>query len=152
MCLLADDMKPLFPLPLAILLLLVEPTSLHAQEPASPTSRQPSATDPRAAHTRNLLDRYDANGNGKLDPEEVEAVARDRFLKWDADGSGKVDQAEMKKLRAQTVRGPKQDKAIRAANLARALESARIQAEREKRLRASGKGPAGGAKAKEARD
>lgn len=110
--------------------------ALRAQEPAPSASKPQPAADPRATQSRDLLARYDANGNGKLDPDEIEVVARDRFLKWDADGSGKVDQAEMKKLREETVRGPKQDKTTRAANLARALEDARIQAESEKRARA----------------
>lgn len=129
------------PLALALAALLpVASASLRAQEPAPSVSRPQPAADPRAAQSRDLLDRYDANGNGKLDPEEVEAVARDRFLKWDADGSGKVDQAEMKKLREETARTPQQDKATRAANLARALEAARLQAESEKRARAKAEG------------
>jgi|SRR6478672_10838863 len=54
----------------------------------------------RAARIQDLLAKYDANKNGKLDPEEVERVGKDRMAKWDANKDGKVDMAERKALRA----------------------------------------------------
>ncbi|MBI3876221.1 MAG: hypothetical protein HY300_09760 [Verrucomicrobia bacterium] len=45
-----------------------------------------------------LLPLYDANKNGKLDPEEKEAMNKDVLAKFDTNKDGKLDKDEQKAL------------------------------------------------------
>lgn len=98
------------------------------QEPEkSPKTDKPAAVEAAAAkrarafdpsvsreeRTQLMLQLYDVNGNGRLDPEEVKQIGRDRLLRWDKDRDGKVSQAELAKMRAQSRQMPARARAER---------------------------------------
>jgi len=61
---------------------------LHAADPAKKADRPRSKT----------LEKYDKNGNGKLDDDELEQLKKDRqaelLKKYDKNGDGKLDKSE----------------------------------------------------------
>jgi Ca2+-binding EF-hand superfamily protein len=60
---------------------------------------------PEAPRRENLLEKYDKNKNGKLDPEEREAVRKDReadrLKRFDKNGDGKLDKEEQEAARSE---------------------------------------------------
>lgn len=60
-----------------------------------------------------IMEKYDANGNGRIDPEEAEKIREDAeelynrkvaelLAKYDADGNGRIDPAEKETVRSGT--------------------------------------------------
>jgi len=82
--------------------------------------------DSRTAAMAKLLERYDANKNGKLDADEVEKIARDRLLEYDRNKDGRVDAAELRAMRENSRKMPEQDALDRAMAREAALNAARI--------------------------
>ena len=74
-------------------------TGLLAQ--AADAEKKPG---PAAATRKSLIEKYDTNGDGKLDPAEREAARAEiqkqreaeRLKKYDKNHDGKLDEAEMK--------------------------------------------------------
>jgi hypothetical protein len=60
---------------------------------------------PEAPRRENLLEKYDKNKNGKLDPDEREAVRKDReaerIKRFDKNGDGKLDEKEQEAARSE---------------------------------------------------
>ena len=94
---------------------------LHGQA----VEKQPS--NDRTMSGKKLLERYDTNKNGKLDPAEIEQIAKDRMLVHDRNKDGHVDVVELRTMRANSHQMPKQDAVDRAMARAQALDAARIR-------------------------
>ena len=99
--------------------------------------------DPRAAERAKMLERYDANKNGKLDADELEKIARDRLLVHDLNKDGHLDAAELQAMREKSHKMPEQDELDRAMAREEALQAAR-EAEMKSKKRAGQ--PANGSK------
>jgi Ca2+-binding EF-hand superfamily protein len=87
-----------------------EPTAQNGARPASQNSSKPDVGRGLNARMRaEILKRFDANSNGKLDPDEM-AKAREEFQKrmvgregmmkrFDSDGDGMLDDQERRDMR-----------------------------------------------------
>ncbi len=117
--------------------LFVSMTFTHARDAEIPKVVRP---DPRAAAKAALLQKYDKDGNGRLDASEVETIARDRLREFDRNKDGKVDQVELRLMRAQLPNMPKTDPAQRALARDLAIADAKRQ-EAIDRERAARPGP-----------
>ena len=82
--------------------------------------------DSRIAAMAKLLERYDANKNGRLDADEVEKIGRDRMRGYDRNKDGRVDAAELRAMRENSRKMPEQDDLDRAMAREAALNAARI--------------------------
>jgi hypothetical protein len=94
-------MRKLTPFLLAALLAFLPSVPILAAE--SPKKPVPLS---RGQLKQQALQKYDANGNGKLDKAEMEKLARERLLRWDKNKDGKLDEKEWKVLRADSVQMP----------------------------------------------
>lgn len=103
--------------------------TVSAEDAEIPRAQKP---DPRAAAKASLLERYDRNGNGKLDEQEIANIGRDRMLQNDRNKDGRVDQFELKRQRAGVRKMPQMDALHRAMARERALSAARVQLEKER--------------------
>lgn len=92
------------------------------------TVAKQAALAARATAQAKLLERYDSNKNGKLDPLEIEQIARDRMMVHDTNKDGRVDAAELKVMREKSRKMPEQDDLARAMAREEALQAARLQA------------------------
>ena len=115
-------MKHLLFLCLTACLGLIAATSLHAQSAdpaanpapaAATTSNATTATSPETPKKQGrqpgpkMLEKYDTNKNGVLDPEEKAARKKDRaankeerLKKYDKNGDGKLDETEKASMKA----------------------------------------------------
>ena len=101
--------------------------------------------DVRAEATAKMLERYDANKNGKLDADELEKIARDRLLVHDLNKDGHLDAAELRAMREKSHKMPEQDELDRAMAREEALNADRnYKAAKESKKRADQ--PANGSK------
>ena len=79
-----------------------------ADEPAKPKKTPPSVP-------KSVLDKYDTNKNGQLDPDERAKLKKDRLEKYDTNKDGKLDEAERKAMNEELRKerqadGPKKEK------------------------------------------
>lgn len=88
-------------------------------------------SDPRAVAKAAMLGKYDRNKNGKLDPAEIETIARDRLLRFDDNKDGKVDSIELNRERAGVRKAPPMDELQRSMARERAINDAKAQAAKE---------------------
>jgi len=75
-----------------------------------PNNRQFTGKLHELHQNRNILERYDANKNGKLDTEELQAFRTDYSLQyqalvriWDKNGNGKLDPNERNKAKSEIL-------------------------------------------------
>ena len=79
--------------PVVVTGLVVALTALAFTAVASP--QNPGPRGPAGHHPRLNFQAMDANGDGKLTPDEVKAFREARFHKQDADGDGKLSRDEL---------------------------------------------------------
>ena len=103
--------------------------AVSAEDAEVPRAQKPN---PRAAAKASLIERYDKNKNGRLDPEEIEAIGRYRMLQNDRNKDGRVDQFELRCPRTGVRMMPQMDALQRAMARERALSAAKVQLEKER--------------------
>lgn len=105
---------------------LAAPAALFAAKSGKPGRNKPDATASSDAQSGNakaqLFAKYDVNKNGKLDPDELEALRKDfaaspkgALKRLDTDKDGKLSDEEIKALQPVAKRGGKRNKTTAAA-------------------------------------
>lgn len=85
--------------------------SLRAQTPGAEPSPTPKPTGKERTYSKAILEKYDTNKNGVLDPDERAKYETDRPLrraeklkKYDKNGDGKIDEDEKIQMRVERLR------------------------------------------------
>ncbi|MFI5336469.1 MAG: hypothetical protein ACHQ5A_06775 [Opitutales bacterium] len=114
---------------LALLILparAVETTPAPDAPATAPTDKEQAKAARKAEHERKMLEKYDANHNGKLDPEEKAQMEADRkaehdkrvLAKYDANHNGTLDPEEKAQMEADRKAAKEKRQAAKAAKAA----------------------------------
>ena len=141
---------PLQPLVLGLAALALCSAPARADDksatPDAPATAAPAPTDKEAAkaarkaeHDKKMLEKYDANHDGQLEPEEKGQMKADRkaehdkrmLAKYDANHNGKLDPEELARMEADKQAKKEKHQAAKEAKQAAAGEAAKQTAEQK---------------------